>query len=329
MQLNQNEFIVNLMNLIVKTKLNRTTSGRRINDLIDAVMVDNVSYGDSMAVISVDTLATKDYSDQTSLLQKNLPKVDEQVLTTTDKKMIVVTINRYIMAGAFANEDSLSQCIAEIESMLDKTKNIYMYRKTVGAFENWKPVDPTDNTGIKLVNEGTQTKEIELIDTTGMTGSTLIESQKANALKVYQVIRSTSLAMQAPSRLYNEIKFEEMYNADDLIYITNETFDTQINTYAIASLLNSDKLDNIKLYDKSIIIPSEQFTNADTKTKTIGWLASKYKYQIAPRFITATSFFDGSTLNLNEFLHFWLISGFARGLACTKFTAKYIAPASK
>lgn len=327
MQLNQNEFLVNLMNLIVKVKLNKTSDGTRINDLINAVMVDNVGYGDGMALISVDTLAVKDYSENTSLLQVNKPKIDEQFLTTTDKKMITVTINRYIMAGAFAEEDSLAMCIAEIESMLEKTKNIYMYKKTVSAYENWKPIDPTDQAGTKLVNEGYQTKEIELIDTTGMSGATLVESQKANGLKVYQTVRETSLAMQSPSRNYNEIKYEEMYNADEIDYIINSAFDTLVNTHVTASLLNSDKLNNIKLYDKSIIIPSEQFTNSDTKTKTIGWLASRHKYQIATRFITATSFLDDSTLNLNGFLHFWLISGFARGLACTKFTAKFVAPA--
>lgn len=317
--LNQNEFIANLMNVIVKFRLNDTTSGRRINDLLDATIVDEVKFGDSMAIISVDTLNVKDYSETSSLLQVNKPTMDEQILTTTDRKLIEVTINRYLMAGAFADEYALSEAISMIESMLEKTKNIYNYKKTVLAYQGWEPVD----TEGAPVNEDTQIVEVDLVDTTGMKGVELNETETANALKMYKAIREHALNMQAPSREYNEINYEEMYNADDMIFITNAKFDTLINTHAYASLLNSDKLNNIKLYDKSIVIPTKQFTDEETKNKTIGWLACKYKYQIAPRFILVTSFLDGSTLNLNEFLHMWLISGFARGLGMIKFVANY------
>ena len=133
--------------------------------------------------------------------------------------------------------------------------------------------------------------------------------------------------MQAPSRKYNDIEFEEMYNADEMIFVENSKFESIINTYAIASLLNSKELDNIQLYRKSIVIPDEQFTDDFTKGLVIGWLVSDYKYQIAPRIEVATSFEDASTLNLNEFLHFWLISGMANGLAGVKLVANFVAPA--
>lgn len=325
MTLNQNEFVGNLLNLIVKIRMNRTTEGRRINDLLDSVMVDEVNFGDSLALISVDTLEARDYSETSSLLSANKPTIDEQVLTTTDRKVIEVTINRYLMAGAFADEYSLAEAISTIESMLEKTKNVYNYKKSVSAYENWTPVGVDG----QAVNADTQIVEIDLIDTEGMTGVELTETNTANALKIYGTIREYSLNLQAPSRNYNELEFEEMYNAEDLNLIVNGNFDTLVNTYAYARQLNSDKLDNIYLYDKSIIIPSEQFTTENTKKTTIGWLASKFKYQIAPRFILMTSFFDGSNLNLNEFLHMWLISGFARGLAMIKFVANFVPPTSR
>lgn len=320
MQLNQNEFVANLMNVIVKFRLNDTASGRRINDLLDATIVDETKFGDSMAVISVDTLNVKDYSETSSLLAVNKPVMDEQILTTTDKKLIEVTINRYLMAGAFADEYALSEAIARIESMLEKTKNIYNYKKTVLAYQGWKPLDPDG----QPVNQTTQVVTIDLVSTDGLKGTALKDTNTANALKIYETIREYALNMQAPSREYNELKYEEMYNADDMIFITNAKYDTLINTHAYASLLNSDKLNNIKLYDKSIVVPNNQFTDSTTKEKTIGWLASKFKYMISPRFILVTSFLDGSTLNLNEFLHMWLISGFARGLGMIKFVANYV-----
>lgn len=322
--LNQNEFVANLVNLIVVTRLNNTSNGKRINDLLDFVVTDQVEYGDGLGIISVDTLDVEDYSANTSLLTPRKPTMDEAVLSTTDKKLVAVTINRYLMKGAFANEYSLEEAIAVITSMLEKTKNIYMYKKTVSAYEGWAPVDNSN----QPVNVDTQIVTVKLIDTTGMDGMRKTESEKANAIEIFTQIREKSLSVQAPSRKYNELEFEEMYNADELGLIINSKFDTLMNNYAMATLPQSMKLEDIRIYDKSILIPSEQLQVANRST-VIGWLASKLKYRIAPRFVVATNFFDGSNLNLTEFLHFWLNSGFAKGLACIKFVAEYVAPANR
>lgn len=317
MVLNQNEFIASVVNLLVKTKVNKTTNGKRINELIDSSLVDAVKAGDSYALRTIDTLKVKEYSDTSSILSVEKPDVDEQVLSTTDKKYILLTLNRYIMQGAFADEYSLAECLAEMESMLEKTKAIYMYKKIVKAYEDWTPAQQS------------QKITIDLIDTTGMTGITLTESNKANALKLFQTIRKYAINIQSPSRKYNDIEFEEMYNADELIFIENEKFESLVNAYSFASLAQSEKLENEQLYRKSILIPQEQFNETATQENVVGWLVSEYKYQIAPRIEVATSFEDASTLNLNEFLHFWLISGMAQGLAGVKFVANFVAPTNK
>lgn len=313
-QLNQNEYVLSLMNLVVKTSVNDTVSGTRANDLIDACMVDTNEYGEGEGIISVDTLKVHDYSDTSSVITSEKPTMDEQFLETTDKKYIKVTINRWLAKGAFANEYAVANCLSAIESMLEKTKLIYMYKKIVSAYENYTPT------------QATQTVYIDLIDGEGMTGADLNENEKANALAVYKTVRGTSLAMQAPSRAYNDLEYEEMYNADDLDFIVNGKYDTLVNTYAYASLLQSDKLNNIKLYDKSIIIPKEQFSDAGVQAFTIGYLVSKKKYRIQPRFTINTEFLDASTLNLQEYLHFWLNSAFVKGLAGVKFVARINSP---
>lgn len=317
MILNQNEFIASVVNLLVKTKVNKTTNGKRINELIDSSLVDAVKAGDSYALRTIDTLKVKEYSDTSSILSVEKPDVDEQVLSTTDKKYIQLTLNRYIMQGAFADEYSLAECLAEMESMLEKTKAIYMYKKIVKAYEDWTPAQQS------------QTITIDLIDTTGMTGITLTESNKANALKLFQTIRKYAINIQAPSRKYNDIEFEEMYNADELIFVENEKFESLVNAYSFASLAQSEKLENVQLYRKSILIPQEQFNKTATQENVVGWLVSEYKYQIAPRIEVATLFEDASTLNLNEFLHFWLISGMAQGLAGVKFVVNFVAPTNE
>lgn len=317
MQLNQNEFLPDLVNLIVKTRVNDTLSGTRANELVDACMVDGTEWGEGEGLISVDTLDVSDYSATSSILTSEKPTIDEQQLETTDKKFIKVTLNKYLMKGAFADEGSLMACISAIEQMLEKTKLIYMYKKIVTAYAGWDP-DTEDHL--------TQTIAVKLVDPTGLTGDAKLKVDTQNALEIYRVIRKYALDMQAPSRDYNELEFEEMYNADNLDFIVNGKFDELINTSAYAQLLNSDKLNNIKLYDKSIIIPEKQFASDDVKTYYIGWLVSKKKYQISPRFTVNTEFFDASTLNIQEYLHFWLNSGFARGLAGVRLIAQFVAP---
>lgn len=306
--MNQNEFVSDLLNLVLEIKVNKTTNGERVNELIREFSGDVVEYGDSKAYISVDTLSASDYSKTSSLLSVNEPTMDEQILTTTDRKKIAVSISRYLMKGAFTGENSLSEAIAVIESMLEKTKIIYTYKKIVSAFENYVPT------------QATQTIEVTFDQITGLSGADLEATQRMNAIALYRSVREVALSMQTPSRKYNDLGFEEMYSPDELVFVKNSDIESFVNAYAYAALLNSDKLDNIKLYDKSILIPKEQFSG--NVERLVGWLCSKGKYQVLPRFVIATSFADGSNLMLNEWLHFWYISGFVNGLACVKIVYK-------
>ena len=52
MVLNQNEFVASLVNIIVKTRINDTTKGRRIYDLIDTALIDAQEYGEGAALLS-------------------------------------------------------------------------------------------------------------------------------------------------------------------------------------------------------------------------------------------------------------------------------------
>ena len=128
MTLNQNEFVGNLTNLIITTMVNKTVADTA-HPLVQSCLFDGITYGDKAAMISVDTLTVGDYSETSSLLSVAKPTLDEQQLSTTDKKKIQVTLNRYLMAGAFANEGSMSEAFAVILGMLQKTKGIYLYKK--------------------------------------------------------------------------------------------------------------------------------------------------------------------------------------------------------
>lgn len=326
MTLSQNEFIANLTNLIVVTKINRTVRGD-MPDLVRSCYKENIPAGAGKALITVDTLSVEDYKAQSSILTSKLPTVDEQQLNTNVKKYIQVTLNRYLTPGAFANDYAIAEFYAVVLEMLRKTKNIFLYKFCVSAYENFN--GGTNNDGSPIALKAGQTLTIDLTDTTGMTGEALAQANTQNAKTIYKEITNLIMNMVAPSRDYNELGFEEMPDYQDIKFIENSKFYNLLNVDALASLLNSAKItDQIKIKE-TILIPDKQFANPDTKTKVIGWIGHEDKFQICPRFEVMTEFFDGSNLNDNHWLHFWLNTGFTNGLCLVKVVANFVKPATK
>ena len=322
MSLSQNEFVGDFTNLIISQYVNKSVADG-LHPLVESCMFDGVPYGDKAAIISVDTLAVGDYSNTSSLLSVVKPTIDEQQLNTTDRKVIQVTLNRYLLAGAFANEYSLSEAFAVILSMLQKTKAIYLYKKVVAAYENYAGALNNDGTTRPLL--ATQTITINLVDVDNLTG----EAEKAaartfNSNEIYKTLVKTLHAMCSPTRVFNELAFETLARPEDIKFIVNDKFMTDMITDTMATLLNSAKISDLEKWAETYVIPPEQFANASTKTDVIGWLGDRNKYQIRPRFEIGTSFYDASNLNQNDWLHFWLISGFVAGLPQVKLVANYV-----
>lgn len=322
MQFNQNEFVGSLTNLCVNIFVNDTVAEGQ-DRLVASCMHEAVSFGDKAALISVDTLPVSDYADASSLLSVVKPIMDEQQLDTTDRKKIQVTLNKYLMAGAFTGEYSLAEAFAVILSMLTKTKEIYLYKKVVAAYEGY--VGGKENDGTLKPMLATQTITIDLINVDNLTSE--VEKQAArtaNSNKCLRVMLKTYHNLCAPSRKYNELGYETKSKPRDLKFVVNDNFETNFVTDSFATLLNSGRISERETWSETIVIPEDQFANEQTKTSVIGWFGHKDKYQIKPRFEVGTSFFDASNLNQNDWLHFWLISGFANGLPMVKFVANYV-----
>ena len=323
--LTQNEFVGSLTNLAIKTLVNKTIADK-VSPLVQSCMFDAVEYGDKALLISVDTLEVSEYSETSSLLSNAKPTLDEQALSTTDKKKIQVTLNRYLMQGAFANEYSIAEAFAVILSMLQKTKNIYMYKKVVAAYENYNGGLNNDGTPKPMLS--TQTKVVNMVDVSAVEGETNKKAAREfNSNQIYKALLEIQQGMCSPTRLYNELGFETMSDENDLKLVINGYFMNEMIVETMATLLNSSKISDNEKWKETHVIPEVQFANSETKTTTIGWFGDRNKYQIRPRFEVGTSFFDASTLNQNDWLHFWLISGFVNGYPLVKLVANYVDPA--
>lgn len=322
--LTQNEFVGSLTNLAIVTLVNKTVADTT-TPLVQSCLFDAVDYGDKALMISVDTLEVGDYSATSSLLTTKAPTLDEQALSTTDKKKIQVTLNRYLMKGAFANEYSISEAFAVILSMLKKTKDIYLYKKCVSAYENYNGGLNNDGT-VKPMLE-TQTVTIDLVDVTKLTDQGQIAAaRQQNSNAIYRTLMGIFQGMTSPTRLYNELGFETLSSPDDIKAILNARFMNLMITDTLASLFNSSKISDQIKWRETIVIPEVQFTNKNTRQTVIGWIGDRNKYQIRPRFEVGTSFFDASTLNDNYWLHFWIISGFVNGYPLVKLVANFVDP---
>lgn len=322
MSLSQNEFVSDLTNLIITTMVNKGVADTA-SPLVESCLFDGVPYGDKAALISVDTLNVGNYSSTSSLLTKTLPTIDEQQLNTTDRKVIAVTLSRYLMAGAFANEYSLSEAFAVILGMLQKTKGIYLYKKIVSAYENY--VGGLNNDGTTKPMLATQTVTINLVDVSNLNDEAEKQAARTfNAEEIYRNLIGTLQAMCSPTRLFNELAFETLSDPNDIKFIVNNKFMNEMITDALATLLNSAKISDQIKWNATYVIPKEQFANASTQDTVIGWLGDRNKYQIRPRFEVGTGFMDASTLDQTNWLHFWLISGFVNGLPLVKFVANYV-----
>lgn len=308
--LSQNEFLANLTNLAIKMRVNKTIDDAE-SALVKSCLFDTVEYGDKAIITTVDTLDVNDYDDDSSLLTVTPPTVDEQVLSTTDKKYVTVTINKYLLTGAFSSEYSMAEFLAMVTSMLRKTRNVYMYKKVVAAFENYSSAIAT------------QTLKISLISPAGLTGDALYKVNKLNAMKILREIKNLFDEMTAPTRKYNELEYETFLNGSNYKMIWNSKFSNICDVDALADLVNSSKITDGQKWAENYVIPSGQFSSSSVAGNVIGWLCDKEKYQIKPRFEVATEFFDGSNLMQNNWLHFWLISGFVNGLNCVKILADY------
>lgn len=309
-QYTQNEFYTEIMNLIITQYIN--DSIKFIDPLAREFYRADVTSGDQIAMYTADVVEETQYDDATkTLLSVFNPTEDVQVIPTTDKIFFALTNNRFIGRGAFSTPTNLAEFINYVIGMLGKSKQIYTYKKIIEDIN-----DMTSSTGWQT----TQTITIDLQDTSGLTGVDLEVAEQRNAKKIYKTMINTSKVMQRPSTKFNELEYTQTTDKEDMLCILNNEYDTDLTVEVMATLLNSDKITEDKVWASKIFIPKDSLDGATT----IGYLMDRRAYVIANRILTATAFFNARSLNDTNFLHIWLIRGLVRGLQKVKFVANYV-----
>lgn len=306
--LNANVFLGALTNLIAYSQVANTMERGKVGDFVGSFQNISVENGDGKVVLSADIDVTKvsNLSGTSSLLTANKPTVDEQYISVENYKVIPMTINRYLMRGAFVEESQLATFTAYLLGILQATKTAYLSAEIIKELEAYAPV------------QATQTVTITTIDTTGLTDPMQLNAAKQyNAKAIQKAMINTLAEMGFPTNKFNDKAFTEVIDNSSLKLIERTGTATEILVESLASLLNSNKITEAEKWGETYTVPDSQFTDANNKF--VAWLMHKDKIQYGYFYQVATSFFDGSTLNQNDWLHFAYYLDTVKALPCVCF----------
>lgn len=286
-----NRFLGALTNLIAYSQVANTTEAGRVGDFVASFQDINVENGDGKVVLASDLLDVNDLQGTSSLLSSNPPTVNEQYISVDNYKVIPMTINKYLMRGAFVEEGQLANFVGYLMSIMRATKTAYLSDEIIKTLKNYEPTLET------------QVLEIDVINTAGLTDPMQLESAKRyNANVINEALIDLLNSMAFPTNKFNDLAYREIIDYSSMKFIVRSSTNSKILVNSLASLLNSDKITEAQRWGETFVVPDDQFD--DMNANIIGWFMHNKKVQFGYFYEVATEFFDASTLNQNDWLHF-------------------------
>lgn len=279
-----NEFLASMINKIVVQKVFDITAGAKF-PYLDFQEPDS-EFGDTIELIAVDNLDYKgnDY-EQSVDLDPNVPTVNTQYIYTTDKKFWKISVLPAVMKRAIVREGQLGALVGVILGRLDYAYKKYLYINISADLS--KVVGKT----VTLPSLGVNTTEAE-------------------AKKYLSTVFQLGRKMAEFSTDFNTEAMESITPLGTATLYINSATAAALNVEAYASLLNSDKLEDKKIFND---IKTVQFYKEDgtPDTDTVGYILDNrfYKYYVPIK--ESTSFFCPSSLITTYWLHAWIKRGYA------------------
>lgn len=290
--LNANKFVGTLSNLICYTFYKDNYHlGDNIDALLEAFRSDDTVNGDGKLVLTSDLPVVKDLVVNTSTLLTSVPPtIQEQYIPVTKFKYIQLTVNRYLMRGGFEDEYAMANLISYLLNNMRIAKRLQLKSDIEAVITEILANNPTTRTVGGLAKPATNPTAVEL-----------------NAVRTYNtnLIYRTLLAVIQKLGLGYELNvtdktsdndtFEAYERPDNIVCLISPATIASMDVDTLATLLNSNKITQ-----KINVNFIENETIADGKVL----LLSKDKIQYGYFYQVATSFFDASNLNQQDFLHF-------------------------
>lgn len=290
--LNANKFIGTLSNLICYTFYKDNYHlGDNIDALLEAFRSDDTINGDGKLVLTSDLPVVKDLVVNTSTLLASVPaEIQEQYIPVTKFKYIQLTVNRYLMRGGFEDEYAMANLISYLLNNMRIAKRLQLKSDIEAVIAEILVNNPTTQTVTGLARPTGTPTAVEL-----------------NAVRTYNtnLIYRTILTVIQMLGLGYELNvtdvttgndtFEAYERPDNIVCLVEPSTMASMDVDTLATLLNSNKITqkiNVNFIENEAIPDGEVL------------LLSKDKIQYGFFYQVATSFFDASNLNQQDFLHF-------------------------
>ena len=312
--LNANKFIGSLTNLIAYNRALDTQDTRGLDRLLDTFRGPNLPTGDGYVVRStgIPTVSDLDTANS-SVLTVVKPAVLEQYIPVKAYKKVQVTINDYLMRGAFNRESAMGELVGLILKSMRTAEKLYLYNMVVG----------NATSGLSGLAVGANLSEDEAlsfnINITGIADSDSATPQERLSARTYntkafvrQLIATIKRIERGEYEGMNGV--QSLIGRDKLVCIMTDDMLASLDVDLMATLLNSEYLnDPIKVK----IITISEWKNEASKDSTV-LLMQDDAYIYGFFYEVATTFFDPSNLNTNNWLHFSYYEGVVKaGIAGT------------
>lgn len=265
--------------------------GDNIDALLEAFRSDDTINGDGKLVLTSDLPVVKDLVVNTSTLLTSVPpEIQEQYIPVTKFKYIQLTVNRYLMRGGFEDEYAMANLISYLLNNMRIAKRLQLKTDIETVIAEILVNNPTKQTVTGLARPTGTPTAVEL-----------------NAVRTYNtnLIYRTILTVIQMLGLGYELNvtdvttgndtFEAYERPDNIVCLVEPSTMASMDVDTLATLLNSNKITqkiNVNFIENEAIPDGEVL------------LLSKDKIQYGFFYQVATSFFDASNLNQQDFLHF-------------------------
>lgn len=308
--LNVNKFIGTLANLIAYSGVLDTYKiGEAIDEPLDKFRGSDIANGDSKLILTagLPTVYDTDFENST-LLSVVKPSVNEQVISVSAWKSIQLSINRYLLAGAFINDSAMATLTAYLLYTMQVAKKLHMYSTIEELVHVRMGAEITANNHVVTVN-GVAVDPNDDVQTqlaTRTNNATLFFKWLKNELKQYELGKKKGYKNASDTTGMKVVE-----NRRDMVLILDPKLSASLDVDGLAVLLNSDEL------TKKLTIDFMEMDmtagGAGSGYANIGpafaVLCSKEAFTYGYFYQVATSFFDASILNTNNWLHFSYYKG--------------------
>lgn len=290
--LNANKFVGTLSNLICYTFYKDNYHlGDNIDALLNAFRSDDTINGDGKLVLTSDLPVVKDLVvNRSTLLTSVPPVIQEQYIPVTKFKYIQLTVNRYLMRGGFEDEYAMATLISYLLNNMRVAKRLQLKSDIEAVITEILSNNPTTQTVVGLARPTGNPTAVEL---------NAVRTYNTNLIyrTILTVIQMLGLGyeLNVTDKTTGNDTFEAYERPENIVCLVEPSTMASMDVDTLATLLNSNKITqkiNVNFIENEAIPDGEVL------------LLSKDKIQYGYFYQVATSFFDASNLNQQDFLHF-------------------------